>query len=163
MKNRTTAALIALFLGSFGAHKFYLKDSGAGIFYMILFMVGASMRLPISAFLGFVDAFVLFTMSDERFDAKYNKQYDSRTDRRNDRRNNRYDSRNQKRYSSRDSYTPRRQRGSYPDSRESYQRPSKRKIELSDQEKIHLRKRELVSTKTTISKEQSKIFRKDWN
>lgn len=124
MKNRITAALIALFLGSFGAHKFYLRDSGAGIFYLILFMVGSSMRLPISAFLGFVDAFVLFTMSDERFDAKYNKSYDSRTERRNQQRNNRYESRQQRRYPPRTTYSNRRQQGSSPGTRESYKRPS---------------------------------------
>ena len=100
MKNRIVAALFALFLGSFGVHKFYLRDAGAGIFYLILMMVGASMKLPISMFLGWVDALVLFTMSDEKFDAKYNKQYEQRADRRNQRGRNRYESRSQgRRYS----------------------------------------------------------------
>lgn len=145
MKNRITAALIALFLGSFGAHKFYLRDSGAGIFYLILFMVGSSMRLPISAFLGFVDAFVLFTMSDERFDAKYNKQYEDRTDRRNRNRSNRYDAREQRRYPPRDSYSNRRQQGSYKGSRESYRRPPVSQNKVS-------RPRENPFKKTGISK-----------
>jgi TM2 domain-containing membrane protein YozV len=123
MKNRITAALIALFLGSFGAHKFYLRDSGAGIFYLILFMVGSSMRLPISAFLGFVDALVLFSMTDEKFDAKYNKQYDSRADRRGQRRDRRYDARQQRRYDTRETYGNRRQQGSYEARRQTYRKP----------------------------------------
>ncbi len=146
MKNRTTAALIALFLGAFGAHKFYLKDSGAGIFYLILFMVGSSMRLPISAFLGWVDAFVLFTMSDERFDAKYNKDYDNRRDRRGQRRDNRYESRQQRRYPPRDAYSNRRQQGSYQGRRESYRRPPQK-----PQNKVK-RPRENPFKKTGISK-----------
>lgn len=145
MKNRITAALIALFLGSFGAHKFYLRDSGAGIFYLVLFMVGSSMRLPISAFLGFVDALVLFSMTDEKFDAKYNKQYDSRADRRGQRRDSRYDTRQQRRYSARETYSNRRQQGSYEARRESYRKPAE------DDNKVR-RPRENPFKKTGISK-----------
>lgn len=34
-KNRITAALLALFLGGFGVHKFYLGQSGVGIIYLL--------------------------------------------------------------------------------------------------------------------------------
>lgn len=72
MKNKTTAALLALFLGGFGVHKFYLKDTGSGIFYIMLTVFSASLRFPIGWILGFIDALALFSMSEERFDKKYN-------------------------------------------------------------------------------------------
>lgn len=148
MKNRIVAALFALFLGSFGVHKFYLRDPGAGIFYIILMMVGSSMRLPIAGFLGIVDALVLFTMSDEKFDAKYNKQYDNRADKRANRRSNRYESRNQqRRYPPRDRYSTRSNSG-YENRRESYRKPPPRAPERP----AARRPRENPFKKTGISK-----------
>ena len=35
MKNKTTAALLVLFLGWLGVHKFYLGRAGSGIAYML--------------------------------------------------------------------------------------------------------------------------------
>jgi TM2 domain len=35
--NKTTAALLAIFLGDFGAHKFYLGHNVAGFLYLIFF------------------------------------------------------------------------------------------------------------------------------
>lgn len=145
MKNRLTAALISLFLGSFGAHKFYLRDSGAGIFYLILFMVTSAMKFPITGFLGLIDAIVLFSMSDEKFDAKYNKNYDSRTDRRGQNRNSRYESRQQRRYPPREANNRRRQQGSYEARRESYRKPAAKENKVR-------RPRENPFKKTGISK-----------
>lgn len=65
-KDKTTAALLALFLGWMGAHRFYLGQGGLGIFYLILMGAG------ISFFLGFLDFLVLTFGSKEKFDAKYN-------------------------------------------------------------------------------------------
>lgn len=98
MKNRRTAALLAIFLGGMGVHKFYLRDTGSGIFYIILTMFSASLGFPIGWILGWIDAFALFSMSDERFDKKYNSgpraagrqnRANSRRDRNIDRRNTR--------------------------------------------------------------------------
>lgn len=72
MKNKTTAALLALFLGGFGVHKFYLRDAGSGIFYIMLTIFSSRLPLPIGGILGVIDAIALFTMSEERFDKKYN-------------------------------------------------------------------------------------------
>ena len=162
MKNRIVAALFALFLGSFGVHKFYLRDPGAGIFYIILMMIGSSMRLPISAFLGFIDALVLFTMSDEKFDKKYNKKYENRRHRNRDRRDNdRYSYREQRRYGgsdrrsySREQYKGRssrssRPRGSYEVRREEYRRP---KPKSQPERRPPRRPRENPFKKTGISK-----------
>lgn len=151
MKNRIAAALIALFFGSLGIHKFYLRDTGAGIFYLILMMVGSSMKLPISMFLGWVDALVLFTMSDDKFDAKYNKQYDdrsNRSNRRNQRGNARYETRSQgRRYPPRDNYAGQSRKSGYESRRESYRKPPPRAPQ-----KTTRRPRENPFKKTGISK-----------
>ncbi len=68
MKDKTTAALLALFLGSLGIHRFYLRQPGLGILYFFLFFIG------ISFILGIIDAIVLFAMDQEEFDRRYNDQ-----------------------------------------------------------------------------------------
>lgn len=80
MKNKTVAALLAIFFGGFGVHKFYLRDTGTGVFYVFLFFMTAGMfRFPVSAILGFIDAIMLFSMSDEKFNQKYNKHLVNRS------------------------------------------------------------------------------------
>ncbi len=71
-KSRIAAAFLALFAGSIGLHKFYLRDTGAGIFYIVL-MFMTSRFFPVSTMLGLFDAIHLFSMSEETFDRKYNK------------------------------------------------------------------------------------------
>lgn len=95
MKSRITAAILAVFLGGLGVHKFYLRDTGTGIFYLMLTIFGATLRFPIATILAWIDAFTLFTMSDERFDKKYNSgsSHKSRGQRRSSRREDRYDRR----------------------------------------------------------------------
>jgi TM2 domain-containing membrane protein YozV len=66
MKSKTTAGLLALLLGGIGAHKFYLDRPGQGILYLLFFWTF------IPAFIAFIEAIVLFTMSDASFDATYN-------------------------------------------------------------------------------------------
>lgn len=71
-KSRITAAFFALFGGAVGLHKFYLRDPGGGIFYIILLFM-FSRFFPVSMMLGIFDAVRFFSMSDESFDKKYNK------------------------------------------------------------------------------------------
>ncbi len=66
MKNRTTAALLALFLGGIGAHKFYLRKTGVGILYLVFCWTF------IPSIIAFIEAIIFFTMSDEKFDLVYN-------------------------------------------------------------------------------------------
>ncbi|MDR0762239.1 MAG: NINE protein [Campylobacteraceae bacterium] len=65
-KNRINAALFAVFLGGFGAHKFYLGKTGQGILYLIFFWT------LIPALIAFVEFIIYLIMSDEEFNAKYN-------------------------------------------------------------------------------------------
>lgn len=73
MKNRLVAALLALFLGGFGIHKFYLGQTFKGIIYLIFFWT------LIPAIIALIEAIVLLVMSDEDFNKKYNVEAYART------------------------------------------------------------------------------------
>jgi TM2 domain-containing membrane protein YozV len=60
-KDKTMAALLALFLGGLGIHKFYLGDSKKGVLYLIFFWTF------IPAILALIDAIRMFGMSDSEF------------------------------------------------------------------------------------------------
>lgn len=64
-KSRVVAALLAFFLGWFGAHKFYLNRGGWGLIYLIFFWTG------IPALVAFVECILFLVMSDAEFDFKY--------------------------------------------------------------------------------------------
>ena len=65
MKNKNTAALLAIFLGFFGVHRFYLGQKLYGILY--LFSAGLC-----GIFL--IDGILWLLGSQEKFDKKYNSQ-----------------------------------------------------------------------------------------
>ncbi len=69
MKNKTTAAALAFFLGGFGVHKFYLNDSKNGTLYLILCWTG------IPALMALLDFFKLISMSEEEFNRNYNSTF----------------------------------------------------------------------------------------
>jgi TM2 domain-containing membrane protein YozV len=71
MRNKTAAGLFAIFLGWAGVHRFYLGQVGLGILYVFLTIVSFAI---IPTFIGIIDAIILFSMSEEDFDAKYNTQ-----------------------------------------------------------------------------------------
>lgn len=52
-RDEVVGVLLALFLGSFGAHHFYLRRTGLGILYLIFFWSG------IPALLGFIECFFM--------------------------------------------------------------------------------------------------------
>lgn len=66
MKNKTTAALLALFLGGIGIHRFYLDKGVSGIFYLLFCWTF------VPAFIAFIEALLLFTMNEEEFNIYYN-------------------------------------------------------------------------------------------
>ena len=65
-KTKVVAALFALFLGGFGAHKFYLGQVGLGLLYLVFFWTF------IPAIIAFIEFIILLAMSDDTFDKKFN-------------------------------------------------------------------------------------------
>ena len=64
-KSRVAAILLAFFLGGFGAHKFYLGKTVAGILYLVFCWT------IIPSIIAFVEFIIYLTMSDEAFAQKY--------------------------------------------------------------------------------------------
>ncbi len=69
MRNRLVAALLALFTGCFGLHKFYLGENCTGVLYLLFSWTFIPYIISFFEFLGLV------FMSDNAFDAKYNYAY----------------------------------------------------------------------------------------
>jgi TM2 domain-containing membrane protein YozV len=64
-KSRITAGILAILLGDFGIHKFYLGKIGQGIVYLIFCWTG------IPAIIGLVEGILYLLMKDEEFTQKY--------------------------------------------------------------------------------------------
>ena len=83
MKKKVVASILALFLGIWGMHRFYLGQKVLGIFYIAAFGVlmiptALSDGIPFIGFvaiLGLIDAILLLVMPREEFDQKYNSKY----------------------------------------------------------------------------------------
>ena len=58
-KNKLAAALLAIFLGGLGIHKFYLRKVGMGILYLIFCWTG------IPAIIGFIEGIYYLCISDQ--------------------------------------------------------------------------------------------------
>lgn len=69
MKKKNVAAIFGLLLGAFGVHRFYLGQIGLGIFYVLLSVVSLG---TLSSIIGIIDAIMLFSMDQAKFDSKYN-------------------------------------------------------------------------------------------
>jgi len=65
-KSKGVAALLAIFLGGIGIHKFYLDRAGWGIVYVLLSWTFIPMVI------GFIEGLIYAFMSQEEFDQKYN-------------------------------------------------------------------------------------------
>ncbi|QLG26740.1 TM2 domain-containing protein [Halorarum halophilum] len=64
-KDKLAAALIAIFLGGLGIHKFYLGDNRMGVIYLCFFWTG------IPALLGLIEGIIYLTKTDEEFQWRY--------------------------------------------------------------------------------------------
>lgn len=68
------AALLALFLGCFGAHKFYLGYTGQGLIMLLVFLFGFIL-LGIPSFaigaIAFIEFIIYLTKSEEEFERTY--------------------------------------------------------------------------------------------
>jgi TM2 domain-containing membrane protein YozV len=108
MKNKIAAGILALTVGGFGVHRFYLGQVGLGIFYLLFFWTG------IPWLIGWIDGILMLTTSEDEFNFKYNKDYYHTSKNRN----------NQPSYN---------QRHSNPDGRPSYNKYQEREEERERQ------------------------------
>lgn len=65
-KSKTTAGILAIILGNFGAHHFYLRRPGLGILFLIFCWTW------IPSIIGFIEGIIYLCMSDRDFNQKYN-------------------------------------------------------------------------------------------
>lgn len=66
MKSRTTAAILAIFLGGLGLHRFYLDKWITGLIYLVFCWTF------IPAFLGLFEGIYYFMLNDSEFNATHN-------------------------------------------------------------------------------------------
>lgn len=71
--SRILAALLALFIGWLGIHKFYYRSWGWGLVYAGFVVLTCFYGFLLTDILGIIEAILLFTMSDEKFNEKYNE------------------------------------------------------------------------------------------
>ncbi|MBQ8531067.1 MAG: TM2 domain-containing protein [Parabacteroides sp.] len=67
MKNKTTAALLAIFVGGLGVHKFYLKKTFQGIIYLLFCWT------CIPAIVACIEGVLFLLSTESEFNQKYNK------------------------------------------------------------------------------------------
>lgn len=65
LRDKVTAGVLALLLGSFGAHHFYLGNTGLGILYLIFCWTG----IPTIA--GIIEGIIYLCQSDEDWQRKF--------------------------------------------------------------------------------------------
>lgn len=73
-RSRIAAALLAIFAGSIGVHKFYFGKTSAGIVMLIVSMIGvifAGIPTAVMAAIGIIEGLVYLLMSDDAFDRAY--------------------------------------------------------------------------------------------
>lgn len=68
MKNQYVAALLAIFLGGLGLHRFYLGNILIGILYLLFCWTG------VPAVLGFIEGIYFACIQESTFNAKYNNR-----------------------------------------------------------------------------------------
>ena len=62
---RVAAAILAILLGAFGVHKFYLGETGLGVLYLCFFWTG------IPTIVGIIEGIIYLTKTDEEFAKQY--------------------------------------------------------------------------------------------
>lgn len=65
-RSKLAAALLALFLGGFGVHRFYLGNVGLGFLYLLFCWTF------IPSLIAFVECIYFLCMNERDFDSKYN-------------------------------------------------------------------------------------------
>lgn len=75
-KSRTVAAMLAIFLGSWGAHMFYLDNTNSAVIRLAVSLLTCLLLSPILWIISLIEGIMYLTMDDAAFQEKYviNKQ-----------------------------------------------------------------------------------------
>jgi TM2 domain-containing membrane protein YozV len=67
MKDKTTAGLLGIFLGSWGAHHFYLGNTNKALLYLLLSLF-TGIGVIVFSIIGLIEGITYFCMSKQEFD-----------------------------------------------------------------------------------------------
>ena len=67
-KKKLIAGLLGIFLGAFGAHKFYLGYTKAGIIHLVVLLLTCG---SVPGIVGLIEGIMYLTKSDEEFESVY--------------------------------------------------------------------------------------------
>jgi len=72
-KSRTTAGILAILLGAFGAHKFYLGYTTEALIMLAVCLLGACIAVGpiVTAIIGIIEGILYLTKTEEEFQATY--------------------------------------------------------------------------------------------
>ncbi len=74
-KSKVAAGLLGIFLGVFGAHKFYLGYTKEGVIMVLVSVLGGILTFGVAAWVvavfGLIEGIVYLTKSDEEFGERY--------------------------------------------------------------------------------------------
>jgi TM2 domain-containing membrane protein YozV len=70
-KSKTTAGILAILLGTLGAHQFYLGKTGWGIGFAVLSIVTCGFGTMITGPISIVQGILYLVATDEDFERKY--------------------------------------------------------------------------------------------
>lgn len=70
-KSKVAAGILAIILGGFGIHKFYLDYTGAGVTMLLLSLLTCFILYPVMSIIGLVEGIIYLTKTDGEFDQIY--------------------------------------------------------------------------------------------
>ena len=76
-KSRGIAGLLALLLGCFGLHYFYMGKTGAGVTFLLISILSCFILATVVQVVAIIQGILFLTMSSEEFEQKWAKTSDS--------------------------------------------------------------------------------------
>lgn len=70
-KDKIAAGLLAIFLGTFGIHKFYLGYTKSAVIMLLVSLLTLGFAAPVIAIIGLIEGILYLTKSDEEFNQIY--------------------------------------------------------------------------------------------
>ena len=74
-KSKIVAGVLAILLGAFGIHHFYLGSTMAGVILLLATILACGIGAALTSIVGLIEGILLLVMPDGDFDAKYNDRH----------------------------------------------------------------------------------------